>query len=191
MTTTMNGNVRKSLAEQIDRLDTILDGLAEGLTGAVADAVRATVGLAVKEAVQAVLIEVLSNPAVLVKLRGTEPEAPAPRKPSHVAQVVGMAKVAASTAWATVRKVCAAGVRSVEQVAVAVLHHRRRIWTFRAPLLVALAAGVVSGTAAFVAGPWVAATAGTLAGFTAAASAQLALALRRMLTRITVSNVQP
>src|SRR6185436_14172824 len=70
MTTTMNGNVRKSLAEQIDRLDVILDGLAESLSGAVADAVRETVGLSVKEAVQAVLIEVLGNPAVLAKLRG-------------------------------------------------------------------------------------------------------------------------
>src|ERR1700730_5454765 len=65
MTTTMNGNVRKSLAEQIDRLDPILDGLAVSLSGAVADAVRETVAVAVKEAVQAVLIEVLGNPEVL------------------------------------------------------------------------------------------------------------------------------
>ena len=30
-TTTTNGRVRKSLAEQIDRLDSILDGLADNL----------------------------------------------------------------------------------------------------------------------------------------------------------------
>ena len=37
MTVTMqtNGQVRKSLAEQIDRLDGILDGLADGLNEAV------------------------------------------------------------------------------------------------------------------------------------------------------------
>jgi hypothetical protein len=31
MTTMSNGQVRKSLASQIDRLDTMLDGLADGL----------------------------------------------------------------------------------------------------------------------------------------------------------------
>jgi hypothetical protein len=31
MTTLSNGAVRKSLASQIDRLDTMLDGLADGL----------------------------------------------------------------------------------------------------------------------------------------------------------------
>jgi hypothetical protein len=73
MTATLNGNVRKSLAEQIDRLDGILDGLADSLSGVIADAVRDTVGPAVKEAVQAVLIDVLGNPKVLEKLRGPAP----------------------------------------------------------------------------------------------------------------------
>jgi hypothetical protein len=36
--TNVNGKLRKSLAEQIDRLDSNLDGMAEGLQGAVADA---------------------------------------------------------------------------------------------------------------------------------------------------------
>jgi hypothetical protein len=53
MTTTTNGRDRKSLAEQIDRLDGILDGLAPGLEQAVVAAVQAAVGLAVREAVQA------------------------------------------------------------------------------------------------------------------------------------------
>jgi hypothetical protein len=40
MTTVVNGKAeRKSLAQQIDRLDLILDGLADGLNEAVADAV--------------------------------------------------------------------------------------------------------------------------------------------------------
>ena len=43
-TTTTNGRVRKSLAEQIDRLDQILDGLANGLNEAVAMVVREAVG---------------------------------------------------------------------------------------------------------------------------------------------------
>jgi hypothetical protein len=67
MTTTMtnpNGRTRKSLAEQIDRLDAILDGLSEALQGAVAAAVQEAAGRAVQEAVQAVLAEALTNPAL-------------------------------------------------------------------------------------------------------------------------------
>ena len=43
---------RKSLADQIDRLDTILDGLSEALNESVADAVRGVVGEAVRRALQ-------------------------------------------------------------------------------------------------------------------------------------------
>ena len=49
----MNGPARKTLASQLDRLDSILDGLSEGLTDAVSSAVREAVGLAVQEAVRA------------------------------------------------------------------------------------------------------------------------------------------
>jgi hypothetical protein len=52
-----NGQPRKTLASQLDRLDSILDGLDAALSGAVQDAVEQ----AVKQAVQAVLTEVLTN----------------------------------------------------------------------------------------------------------------------------------
>ena len=55
--TTSNGQPRKTLASQLDRLDGILDGLDAALAGAVQDAVEQ----AVKQAVQAVLTEVLTN----------------------------------------------------------------------------------------------------------------------------------
>ena len=48
---------RKSLSEQIDRLDSLLDGLADNLNSAVADAVRDAVGGAVREAVHATPLE--------------------------------------------------------------------------------------------------------------------------------------
>src|SRR5215510_6690607 len=70
MTTATNGRTaRPTLATQIDRLDRLLDGLSENLTEAVADAVRA----AVVQAVQTVLTELLTNPAVLAKLRDALP----------------------------------------------------------------------------------------------------------------------
>src|SRR5262249_57632999 len=55
--TNLDGQPRKTLASQIDRLDGILDGLDAALAGAVQE----TVEQAVKQAVQAVLTEVLTN----------------------------------------------------------------------------------------------------------------------------------
>ena len=49
---------RKQLADQLDRLDAILDCLAGGLNEAVADAAREGTRLAVKDAI----IEILTNP---------------------------------------------------------------------------------------------------------------------------------
>ena len=64
-TSTSNGSQRKSLAQQLDRLDNIIDALAEGLNEAVADAVRQAVTVAVQQSVEAVLREVLSRPELL------------------------------------------------------------------------------------------------------------------------------
>jgi hypothetical protein len=69
MTTTTNGQARKTLASQLDRLDSILDGLSDALNEAVATAVEGAVGRAVKQAVgeavketlQAVIAEALTN----------------------------------------------------------------------------------------------------------------------------------
>ena len=80
----MNGKTRKTLASQLDRLDSILDGLSEGLRDAVASAVREAVGLAVQEAVQAVLTELLTNPALREQLQGpAAAEAAPPDDPAN------------------------------------------------------------------------------------------------------------
>src|SRR5262245_60813797 len=60
-----NGRQQKSLGHQLDRLDTILDGLAEALNESVAEAVRDAVAAAVREAVEVALKEVLSRPELL------------------------------------------------------------------------------------------------------------------------------
>jgi hypothetical protein len=79
-----NGQTRKTLASQLDRLDKILDGLGEGLNDAVAQAVREAVGLAVQEAVQAVLTELLTNPALREQLQGpAAAEAAPPDDPAN------------------------------------------------------------------------------------------------------------
>ena len=68
MTTTMSSNghvARKNLASQLDRLDSILDVLSDGLNEAVATVVQEAVGKAVELAVK----EVLCNPDVLRAMR--------------------------------------------------------------------------------------------------------------------------
>jgi hypothetical protein len=87
-----NGRARKSLEGQLDRFDSILDGLADALNESVADAVRDAVGQAVREAVGAVVAELVANPDVAKALAAahglTAPTAPpleppaGPRGPS-------------------------------------------------------------------------------------------------------------
>src|SRR5262245_60145268 len=118
--TSSHGQQKKTLAAQLDRLDTIIDALDEALPGAVADAVQ--------QAAEAVLREVLGNPGLLRALNH-QPAPPAEpvRKPSPArrawswlcGKVVNAGtwlcektKQAASGVCSLVRTVCA-GVRRV------------------------------------------------------------------------------
>src|SRR5262245_44160735 len=79
-TTTLNNGVRKTLASQLDRLDMILDGLAENLNEAVAmaatNSVKEIVNVAVQEAVRAALVEILTNVEVQKRLINVQPATP-------------------------------------------------------------------------------------------------------------------
>src|SRR5262249_56203928 len=84
MTTTNNTTrPRKNLADQINRLDSLLDGLADNLNEAVASAVQQAVAAAVKEAVtsgvQPAIVEGLTNPQLRLLLHPPQP----PRPPLH------------------------------------------------------------------------------------------------------------
>jgi hypothetical protein len=76
---TKNGAPRRQLSEQIDRLDGVIDALDEGLKGAVADAIRDAVGSSVNEAVQGVLLELMTNPELQKAVR----QAAAPAVQAH------------------------------------------------------------------------------------------------------------
>jgi hypothetical protein len=185
MTTTMttNGKLRRSLSDQIDRLDTILDGLAEALNESVAAAVRDAVGLAVREAVQAVLTEVLTNPAVLDKLRGTMPP---PAAPAVTAPARPSWRERLRPAWGRV----VAG-------ALATRLQCRRLWgrarqglsglwerlsllrRCRRQVLAAVGVGLVAGVVAYVAGPWLAALVSAVGGCAGTLAVQTWLWLRR------------
>src|SRR5262249_304930 len=75
-TTTLNNGVRKTLASQLDRLDMILDGLAENLNEAVANSVKEIVNVAVQEAGRAALVEILTNAEVQKRLIHERPATP-------------------------------------------------------------------------------------------------------------------
>jgi len=72
-----NGQPRKRLASQLDRLDGILDGLDAAPAGAVQEAVEQ----AVKQAVQAVLTEVLTNRQLQEELQQAAQPEPPPEGP--------------------------------------------------------------------------------------------------------------
>ncbi|MFO0881285.1 MAG: hypothetical protein U0840_28600 [Gemmataceae bacterium] len=78
MSATLTHGARKTLADQLDRFDAMLDGLAEAIPEAVADAVRVAVAEAVREAVQHAITEVLTHPEVLARIREATTPQPAP-----------------------------------------------------------------------------------------------------------------
>ncbi len=143
--TNSDGEQRKTLASQLDRLDGMLDGLDRALTGAVQEAVEQ----AVKQAVQAVLTEVLSNRPLHEQLQQAAQPVPPPEprhgKPSlahrlwqattenvrrtvdtvqRLGRGVGMALVAAGAA---VAGLIYAARRQITSVASAVYQRGRRL----------------------------------------------------------------
>jgi hypothetical protein len=181
-----NSKVRKSLSEQIDRLDKILDGLAQALNGAVADAVTQAVSLTVNEAVQTVLTEVLSNPDLRAHLQGSAvaPVAagndPAIRSAatSLVNRVAQNAAHLANWCIAQLHALTQLGRRAVQQVgrvATDLLARMQGLRLFVRPLAAALLLGIATGIAAYCAGPWLAGVVGGAGSL----SLRLALSVRR------------
>src|SRR5947208_300575 len=85
--TITNGTARKSLANEIDRLQATVGGLGEGLR----EAVRDSASQAVREAVGELVAEVLTNPDLAALLRAaqaTPAQAPTP-KPSRGQGLLG------------------------------------------------------------------------------------------------------
>jgi hypothetical protein len=99
--TNINGQPRKTLAGQIDRLDGILDGLDAALAGAVQEAVEQ----AVKQAVQAVLTEVLTNRELQEQLQQAAQTAPPPEPPRSKKTTSRLWQVTTEAARQTVDKV--------------------------------------------------------------------------------------
>jgi hypothetical protein len=184
-TTSQNGRVRKNLADQIDRLDGILDGLSEALQSVVTQAVQEAVGVAVREAVQTALTEIFTNPALLSLLRGAlAPETPAEAVPASAPTSTTDSQPKAAgprrrpirgwmaRRWHGARALCA-GVKNWLGRRCEVV---RQFWR---PLLLACFVGLVAGVLGYVAAPWVTAGLGCIGGFAMTLLIQIMVALRR------------
>ena len=165
-TTNADGRTRKSLAEQIDRLDAILDGLSDALNEAVAAAVSEAAGRAVKEAVQAVLAEVLTNPALRERALP-----PAGQPAARAESASGPRPLARLAIWLGARarscvQACVAGLSWARDTAV-----RVSLWTRSRLQAALLAAGALAASVANFARARLAHLMGRLSGWAAGLAA--------------------
>jgi len=168
MTVTNNtSSPRKTLASQLDRLDSLLDGLGESLNEAVATAVQQAVSVAVQQAV----VEVLTNQDLqrLLHPPAPQPASPPPPDPPAVQGKGGLllgvlglarrtwaaARAAAGSAWGRVQAVA----RGAGQLAQAGVQRLRRgacaLYALLMTSRVAKAVGVgtLAALACYVSGP--------------------------------------
>ena len=180
-TQTPNGTARrKQLSDQLDRLDAIIDALAEGLPGAVADAAREGTRLAVKDAV----IEILTNPDLRQLLQGlpavATPMSAAP--PGDAAPQPGLwARLKAKAADAKAR--LTARFRTAQATVAGVSRTLSAIMPLRRIVLVAVGAGLATAAVAYAAPAAVAAVIGGVGGVVTAVAAQVAGWFRRSAVR--------
>lgn len=180
---------RKSLSSQLDRLDSILDGLDGALSGAITDAVKEAVTTATAEAVRATLIEVITNPDLIALLRGgalpiAQPHVPVATIPDEAALPQPNA---ISRAWRwSINKLKAVGqgiksrVRSARDGVVSTYRQASSIWSLRRPVLIALGVGAVIGVTCYASSPWLAGVVSGVAASVAALGVQLAAWARRV-----------
>jgi hypothetical protein len=186
MNATTNGRPRKSLAEQIDRLDRTLDGLADALNESVATAVR--------EAVQGVLAELLADAGLRAQLQAVQvpmadalaPVAgtPAPSRLragcsrvwhgliarvrvvcQALQSVPGRAGQSCRRQWERLTFACSGATQRVRDLAVAGWYGLRLVRHVLIALATALAVGGLVSAAAYFAGPTLAAAASGVCGF--------------------------
>jgi hypothetical protein len=175
-----NGKVpaRKQLSDQLDRLDGILDAIAEGLPGAVADACRDGTKAAVRE----VLMELISNPDIIAAVRATAPaptvvnvtpDAPAglpaggtPSAPAPETSFWGRVKETAKSVVTTVTDAAQTLAQAVRGAAKSGAEALPTTGTTKTLIAVAVAVGLCAGAATLVCPAWVAAA---VTGITGAA----------------------
>ncbi len=178
-TATSNGKApRKTLADQLDRLDGIIDALATGLNETVAEVVKQAVTVAVQQAIEGVVQAVVQNPELLLALVGqvlpptatAQPATPAsaPPRPSRVKAVLNVA-------WGWLRRRAAQMKQCGQKLRVRL----GVLWHFRRQTLTAVAFGVFTGALASSSSQAVASVLAGVGGVAISLLVMAGLALRR------------
>jgi hypothetical protein len=185
---------RKQLSEQLDRLDTILDALSDGLNGAVADAAREGTRLALKDAI----VEIMTDPTLRARLHeASAPPAPVSAEPATLPTRPGLwarLKGKAGQALATVGRVAtqlvdgaARTVRMVTDMAAQGVRGLQGVGSLKNLALVGLGVGVAAGGASFLAPHAVAVAVSGISGAVAAAAVQIGVWTRRAFRALAVA----
>jgi hypothetical protein len=156
--------------------------------------VKEAVTAAVEQAVRAVLAEVLTNPALLDKLRGATPSPLAAPK-ARWSRLTGRLRQAGTwltaglaAGWRGVRRTIASVATCVSRTAAGVRARWQAVRRFQTPLLRVLGVGAAVGVAAYFARPWLAALASGLGGFAATLAVQAGLWMRRAVTSLSTNG---
>jgi hypothetical protein len=206
MTTNTINRPRKNLADQIDRLDSILDGLSEGLNEAVTTAVKEAVTTSVQQAI----VEVLTNPELQLLLHPPKPPDPPVHSPTPpessggggflgglwlaLSGTAGRVVKAAAQAASAVVGWLASTARQARELVVGGVHKiRRGVCTLYARVLTSRLAKVVGvggliAAACFMVNPALAGAVGGAALAVAAAVSQLPAHLMDLLGRTASSH---
>jgi hypothetical protein len=185
---------RKQLSDQLDRLDTILDALSEGLNGAGADAAREGTRQALKDAI----IEIMTDPTLRARLHEAsappapvpaEP-APLPTKPSLWARLKAKAGQALATVGRTASQLVEGATRTVQMVtdmAAQGVRALQGLGSLKTLALVGLGVGVAVGVASFLTPHAVAVAVSGVCGAVAAAAVQIGVWTRRAFRAIAMA----
>jgi len=183
MSATLNGKPqRKQLSDQLDRFDTVLNGLAEGLNETIADAVRDGTRLALKDAV----IEILTDPELRKKLQqaaaGEQSESPSQTGPGFwgwlKAKVAGAFSVTKTILAPAVSKV-AQSAKDTATVARSLGRYARVLRNFKGLLYVGVAAGIATAAFSLFAPHTISAVVSGLSGAIAAMALRATIWTRR------------
>jgi len=186
LATMTNGRMgKKQLSDQLDRFDSILDGLSEALNDSVAAAAREGVRGAVKEAV----IEMLTDPDLRATLhQSTAPAQAAPptfwqRLKSTVrrgATQVGLA-TGAMTASVT------AGVRSIRATVNGTRTGASLIWQLRKVIMLGMGIGVAVATFSYLTSHGLAAAISGAGAAATAVAVQVGFWVRKAVRRLALA----
>jgi hypothetical protein len=193
MSATMtNGKPRKQLSDQLDRLDeqlqrhdSILDALAEGLNGAVAEATKDGTRLAVKDAV----IELLTDPVLRAALHTATapPSEPGATIWSRLKAKVRRAAARAVESTRPLRQAVAARIAAAHRAGVAATGPARVAWRLRKVLLVGLGVGVVAAAVAYAGGQSVGAALSGIGAAVTTVAVQAAVWVRSTVRRFALT----